>query len=191
MSVWLRLKLLADVGLLGLPNAGKSTFLNAVTNARAKTGAYPFTTLRPQLGVARHHGRELVLADIPGLIAGASDGVGIGDRFLGHIERCRVLLHLLDAGAEDVLANYRTVRTELLRYGEAVADKPEILVLAKADTADAAQIADAAEVLAAECGVRPLVMSALTGVGVDTVLDRIFTVAAPEEAATTGEWSPL
>ena len=191
MSVWLRLKLLADAGLVGLPNAGKSTFLNAVTNARAKTGAYPFTTLRPQLGVARHHGRELVLADIPGLIAGASDGVGIGDRFLGHIERCHVLLHLLDAGAGDVLADYQTVRTELLRYGAAIADKPEIPVLAKADTATPEQIAAASEALAAECGTRPLVMSALTGAGVDAVLDRIFAVAAPEEATTTGEWSPL
>ena len=101
MWVWLRLKLLADVGLVGLPNAGKSTFINAVTNAAAKVGAYAFTTLRPQLGVVRHKGREFVLADIPGLIEGAAEGAGIGDRFLGHIERCRVLLHLVDAAGDD------------------------------------------------------------------------------------------
>ena len=108
--VWLRLKLLADVGLVGLPNAGKSTFLNAVTNAQAKVGAYPFTTLHPKLGVVRHREREFVVADIPGLIEGAAEGAGIGDRFLGHIERCRVLLHLVDSEVEDVAETYRTVR---------------------------------------------------------------------------------
>ena len=110
MYVWLRLKLLADVGLVGLPNAGKSTFINAVTNADAKVGAYAFTTLRPQLGVVSHKGREFVVADIPGLIEGAADGAGIGDRFLGHIERCQVLLHLVDANDEDVATSYRIVR---------------------------------------------------------------------------------
>ena len=113
MSVWLRLKLLADVGLVGLPNAGKSSFLNAVTNARAKVGAYAFTTLKPQLGVVSHRGREFVIADIPGLIEGAADGAGIGDRFLGHVERCRLLLHLVDAGGEAPTAGYDVVRGEL------------------------------------------------------------------------------
>jgi GTP-binding protein len=113
MWVWLRLKLLADVGLVGLPNAGKSTFLNAVSNANAKVGAYPFTTLHPKLGVVRHKGREFVLADIPGLIEGAAEGAGIGDRFLGHVERTRVLLHLVDANNEDVGEAYNIVSEEL------------------------------------------------------------------------------
>jgi GTP-binding protein len=118
MWVWLRLKLLADVGLVGLPNSGKSTFLNSVTNATAKVGAYPFTTLRPQLGVVRHKGREFVLADIPGLIEGAAEGAGIGDRFLGHVERTKILLHLVDAAGEDPGGAWRTVRDE---KGEKVA----------------------------------------------------------------------
>src|SRR6186713_2461747 len=118
MWVWLRLKLLADAGLVGLPNAGKSTFINQVTNAQAKVGEYAFTTTRPQLGVVRHKSREFVVADIPGLIEGAAEGAGIGDRFLGHIERCRVLLHLVDANDDDVAASYRIVRDELEAYGE-------------------------------------------------------------------------
>ena len=117
MWVWLRLKLLADAGLVGLPNAGKSTFINAVTNAKAKVGDYPFTTIRPQLGVVSHRDREFVVADIPGLIEGAADGAGIGDRFLGHIERCRVLLHLVDATSEDPIEAYHIVREELAAYG--------------------------------------------------------------------------
>src|SRR5574339_274674 len=136
MWVWLRLKLLADVGLIGLPNAGKSTFINAVTNAQAKVGAYAFTTLRPQLGVVSHKGREFVLADIPGLIEGAAEGAGIGDRFLGHVERTRVLLHLVDANNEDVATAYRTVRDELDAYGEGLSDKPEVIALSKSDTID-------------------------------------------------------
>src|SRR5688572_1205126 len=122
MYVWLRLKLLADVGLVGLPNAGKSTFINAVTNTKAKVGAYAFTTTRPQLGVVSVHGREFVVADIPGLIEGAAEGAGIGDRFLGHIERCRVLLHLVDANDADVATSYRIVQTELGSYGAGLAD---------------------------------------------------------------------
>src|SRR3954463_14243389 len=134
--VWLRLKLLADVGLLGLPNAGKSTFLNAVTNANARVGDYPFPPLPPKLGVVRHKGREFVIADIPGLIEGAAEGAGIGDRFLGHIERTRVLLHLVDANNEDVAATYRTVADELENYGEGLVDKPVIVALNKCDTLD-------------------------------------------------------
>src|SRR6476659_1401942 len=133
MWVWLRLKLLADVGLVGLPNAGKSTFINAVTNALAKVGADPFTTLRPQLGVVRHKGREFVLADIPGLIEGAAEGAGVGDRFLGHVERCRLLLHLVDAAGDDPAEAWRVVRGELDAYGADLADKPEIVALSRAD----------------------------------------------------------
>src|SRR6187402_3005475 len=136
MYVWLRLKLLADAGLVGLPNAGKSTFINAVSNAGAKVGAYPFTTIHPQLGVASRYGREFVIADIPGLIEGAAEGAGIGDRFLGHIERCRVLLHLVDATGDDPVDAWRIVRGELDAYGAGLIDKPEILALNKIDAVD-------------------------------------------------------
>src|SRR3982751_6179742 len=136
MWLWLRLKLLADVGLVGLPNAGKSTFLNSVSNAAAKVGDYPFTTLHPQLGVVRHKGREFVVADIPGLIAGAAEGAGIGDRFLGHVERTRLLLHLVAADGEDPVEAWQVVRGELDSYGEGLADKPEIIALSKTDLLD-------------------------------------------------------
>src|SRR6201991_3059181 len=134
--VWLRLKLLADAGLVGLPNAGKSTFINAVTNAQAKVGAYAFTTTRPQLGVVRHKGGEFVVADIPGLIEGAAEGAGIGDRFLGHIERCQVLLHLVDANDKDVAESYRIVRDELDAYGGGLTEKHVVVALNKIDTLD-------------------------------------------------------
>ena len=150
MWVWLRLKLIADAGLVGLPNAGKSTFLNAVSNAKAKVGDYPFTTLHPKLGVVRHKGVDFVLADIPGLIEGAAEGAGIGDRFLGHVERTRVLLHLVDANNEDVAEAYRTVRDELDAYGAGLDDKPEVIALNKADTIDD----ELAEALAGGAGAR-------------------------------------
>src|ERR1700683_2161188 len=133
LTIRLRLKLIADAGIVGLPNAGKSTFLAAVSAAKPKIADYPFTTLHPQLGVVDADGREFVLADIPGLIEGAHEGVGLGDRFLGHVERCRVLLHLVDGTAEDAGAAYETVRAELAAYGQGLADKPEILALNKAD----------------------------------------------------------
>src|SRR4051812_28473759 len=160
MYVWLRLKLLADAGLVGLPNAGKSTFINAVTNAQAKVGAYAFTTLRPQLGVVRRHQREFVVADIPGLIEGAAEGAGVGDRFLGHIERCRVLLHLVDPNDADVATSYRVVRDELEAYGEGLADKPSLLVLNKVDMLDEELTAALAAELAAASGRTVLPLSA-------------------------------
>ena len=197
MWVWLRLKLLADVGLVGLPNAGKSTFLNAVTNANAKVGAYPFTTLHPKLGVVRHKGREFVMADIPGLIEGAADGAGIGDRFLGHIERCRVLLHLVDANNDDVGDAYRTVRDELDAYGEGLEDKVELLVLNKTDTLDAELIEALSGELEEEAGIRPFPASGVTGDGIEAVLDAILEQVAPErkpsqdKAEPEDGWSPL
>jgi GTP-binding protein len=195
MWVWLRLKLLADVGLVGLPNAGKSTFLNAVTNANAKVGAYPFTTLHPKLGVVRHREREFVMADIPGLIEGAAEGAGIGDRFLGHVERTRVLLHLVDANAEDVAEAWQIVRGELEAYGEGLEDKPELLVLSKADTLDAELLAALADELEAAAGVRPVVASAMSGEGVPAVLDAALEHLSAEAEATAdageGDWSPL
>jgi GTPase len=194
MWVWLRLKLLADAGLVGLPNAGKSTLLNAVTNANAKVGAYPFTTLHPQLGVVRHRQREFVMADIPGLIEGAAEGAGIGDRFLGHVERCRVLLHLVDANNEDVSAAYRTVRGELEAYGAALADKPEVVALNKADTLDEELLDALSGELEAECGARPFRLSGATGAGSEQVLDAIVRhlgAEAEREPAEQKDWSPL
>jgi len=136
MTIWLRLKLIADAGLIGLPNAGKSSFLSAVTAAKPKIADYPFTTLHPALGVSRIHGHEFVLADIPGLIAGAHEGVGIGDRFLGHIERTHVVLHLVSSREEDVAKAYQTVRRELALYGHGLEEKPEIVALSQVDVLD-------------------------------------------------------
>jgi GTP-binding protein len=193
--VWLRLKLLADVGLVGLPNAGKSTFINAVTNANAKVGAYPFTTLHPKLGVVRHRDREFVMADIPGLIEGAAEGAGVGDRFLGHVERTRVLLHLVDANVEDVGAAWRTVRDELGAYGAGLTAKAEVLALSKADTLDDELLAALADELEAAAGVRPLIVSGATGAGLAPVLDALVghlkQAAVPAGAPDEAEWSPL
>ncbi|MBV8970750.1 MAG: GTPase ObgE [Sphingomonadaceae bacterium] len=190
--VWLRLKLLADAGLLGAPNAGKSTFLNAVTNAQAKVGAYPFTTLKPQLGVVAWKGREFVLADIPGLIAGAADGVGIGDRFLGHIERCRILLHLVDAGGEDPVAAYRSVRDELDAYGGGLAEKPEVVALTKADLVEPKALAKLQRKLAKAAGAEVLTLSAATREGIDPVLDRLTeAVGRTREPEGAKAWTPV
>jgi GTP-binding protein len=193
MWVWLRLKLLADCGLVGLPNAGKSTFINAVSNARAKVGDYPFTTLRPQLGVASHKGREFVVADIPGLIEGAAEGAGIGDRFLGHIERCRVLLHLVDASGEDPAEAYRVVRAELAAYGAGLADKPQIVALNKVDAVEPAMLAKLEKRLAKLGATDVMRLSGATGEGLDPVLDRIIGALGPriDEERQEGTWSPL
>ncbi|MEO1168710.1 MAG: GTPase ObgE [Pseudomonadota bacterium] len=197
MWVWLRLKLIADAGLLGLPNAGKSTFLNAVSNAKAKVGAYPFTTIHPKLGVVEHKGRDFVMADIPGLIEGAAEGAGIGDRFLGHVERCRVLLHLVDATGEDPVAAWRTVREELKEYGAGLADKPEIVALNKADLLDEELMDAIGGELAEATGGTVLPLSGATGDGLEAVLDQVIEALGspqPEEDANAeGEetWSPL
>ncbi len=197
--VWLRLKLLADAGLVGLPNAGKSTFINAVTNAQAKVGEYAFTTTRPQLGVVRHKSREFVIADIPGLIEGAADGAGIGDRFLGHIERCRVLLHLVDANGDDVAESYRIVREELEAYGAGLADKPQVVALNKIDTLDDELIAALSAELEEASGSPVIPLSGAAGTGVDWVLDSLIeaigpapgAVAPDDEGEDVMEWSPL
>ena len=194
MWVWLRLKLIADAGIVGLPNAGKSTFLNAVSNAKAKVGDYPFTTLHPKLGVVRHKGVDFVLADIPGLIEGAAEGAGIGDRFLGHVERTRVLLHLVDANNEDVATAYRTVRDEILAYGAGLADKPEVVALNKSDTIDAELIEALSAELEAESGAPVFAVSGATGAGVEAVLDAIVERVgkiARTEAGEGSDWSPL
>ena len=169
-TIWLRLKLIADAGLVGLPNAGKSTFLASVTRARPKIAGYPFTTLHPNLGVATIDGHEFIIADIPGLIEGAHEGVGIGDRFLGHIERTSVLLHLVSAVEEDVAKAYRTVRHELEAYGHGITDKTEFVALSQADTANEDDRAKKVKALAKACGHTPLVLSAATGEGMQAAL---------------------
>jgi GTPase len=199
MWVWLRLKLLADAGLLGLPNAGKSTFINAVTNANAKVGAYPFTTLRPQLGVVSHSNREFVVADIPGLIAGAAEGAGVGDRFLGHIERCRVLLHLVDASGEDPVKAWRTVRKEIKAYGGGLEDKVEVIGLNKIDALEPAEVKKIAAKLKRSSKAEVMLLSGAAGDGIEAVLDRLLDAIGIEQGATQAvrasaeeeAWSPL
>jgi GTP-binding protein len=180
----LRLKLIADAGIIGLPNAGKSTFLAAVSAAKPKIADYPFTTLTPQLGVASIEGREFVLADIPGLIEGAHLGAGLGDRFLGHVERCRVLLHLIDGTAGDAGKAYKTVRAELEAYAHGLADKPEIVALNKADAMTADEIKRQAARLKRAAKTPPLVVSAATGGGVPQLLSALLEVIARARGAT-------
>ena len=169
--VWLRLKLIADAGLVGLPNAGKSTFLAATTAARPKIADYPFTTLHPQLGVIRlSMSEEFVLADIPGLIEGAHEGAGLGDRFLGHVERCAVILHLVDGAAGDVVHTWRTVREELAAYGGGLAEKPELIGLNKIDAMTPREISSRAAALRKASGRPVLLLSGVTGQGVPEVL---------------------
>ena len=168
--VWLRLKLLADAGLVGLPNAGKSTFLAAVSRAKPKIADYPFTTLHPQLGVVYQDGDEFVLADIPGLIEGAHEGHGLGDRFLGHIERCGVVLHLVDGTQEDVAGAYRTVRDELDAYGSGLEEKSEIVALNKCDALLDEDIEMRRAALAEACGRDILTLSGVSGDGVEDAL---------------------
>ncbi|BCH52668.1 GTPase ObgE [Agrobacterium vitis] len=175
-TIWLRLKLIADAGLVGLPNAGKSTFLAAVTRARPKIANYPFTTLHPNLGVATVDEREFILADIPGLIEGAHEGVGIGDRFLGHVERTRVLLHLVSAQEEDVAKAYTTVAHELEAYDGGLEDKPEIVALSQIDVLDEDELKKKLKALQKACGKKPMMISAITGKGMLEVLRALRVV---------------
>jgi GTP-binding protein len=194
-TIWLRLKLIADAGLIGLPNAGKSTFLATVSAARPKIADYPFTTLHPQLGVVACDGREFVLADIPGLIEGAHEGIGLGDRFLGHVERCRVLLHLVDANTEHAGKAYKTVRRELEAYGHGLAEKHEIVALSKIDSVDAETLKQQAMRLKRAAKRTPLRLSAATNDGLTEALRAILKeidaanaeIAAPKQAVA---WAP-
>ena len=196
MWVWLRLKLLADAGLVGLPNAGKSTFINAVSNANAKVGDYPFTTVRPQLGVVSHKHREFVVADIPGLIEGAAEGAGIGDRFLGHIERCRVLLHLVDATSDNPVGTWRIVRRELENYGADLAGKVEVIGLNKIDALEPADVKKLVTKLKRATKAEVLPLSGAGGQGVEAVLDRLVDAIGPAKSGAVdsveqGTWSPI
>ncbi|WP_303853942.1 GTPase ObgE [Bartonella apis] len=172
-TIWLRLKLIADCGLVGLPNAGKSTFLASVTAAKPKIADYPFTTLHPHLGVVRIDGREFVLADIPGLIEGAHEGVGIGDRFLGHVERCQVLLHLVSAQEEDVVKAYQIIRDELEAYGHELSEKPEIIALSQIDILDEEKKQEKQKQLEQISGKKVHLLSAVTHAGIETTLRSI------------------
>lgn len=185
--VWLRLKLIADAGLVGLPNAGKSTFLSAVTAAKPKIADYPFTTLHPNLGVVRISGREFVMADIPGLIEGASDGAGLGDRFLGHIERCAVLVHLVDGTAENVVENYLTIREELTSYGHGLETKTELTVLNKIDALSEEQVAEKLAALKPHVTGKLIAASTASHQGLDDVLYAVLHVLDAEADHQTHE----
>jgi GTP-binding protein len=201
MTLRLRLKLIADVGLLGLPNAGKSTFLSRVSRAKPKIADYPFTTLNPQLGIVEMSGqRSFVVADIPGLIEGASEGIGLGYQFLRHIERCRVLIHLIDGSEEDVTGMYKTIRGELSQYSDALEEKPEIIALNKCDALDEKTIAKKIKALKKTSGAEVYELSAVTGAGLNEVLKRAWMEVqgnietekeekAPSKADT--KWSPV
>ena len=201
MYVWLRLKLLADAGLVGLPNAGKSTFINQISNTKAKVGDYAFTTLRPQLGVVAHRNREFVLADIPGLIAGAADGAGIGDRFLGHIERCRVLIHLIDINGTDPAEALQVIEEELEAYGNGLDEKPRLIALNKIDTVDAELVKAFTAELKAAGAKRVFPISGASGKGMGKLLDAVIghlpAATATErpdgeqEEADDKPWSPI
>jgi GTP-binding protein len=199
MTIWLRLKLIADAGVIGLPNAGKSTFLASVSAAKPKIADYPFTTLHPNLGVVKIGDVDFVLADIPGLIEGAHEGAGIGDRFLGHIERCRVLLHLVDVNEEDVAAAYRTVRREVRAYGADLEKKREVVALSKCDTVLPEEAAAKAEHLRKACRKKPFMLSAVSRQNVEPVLFRLAQLirgkdededAEAAEAGSGSGWQP-
>ena len=171
--VWLHLKIIAEVGLLGFPNAGKSTFLSVVSNAKPKIADYPFTTIHPNLGIAEIHNREILIADIPGLIEGASEGTGLGDRFLKHVERSKILLHIIDITAEDPLANYKTIRQELKKYDRTLYDKQEIIVLNKTDAIDSETAKKIKARIKRSAKKEVFLMSAITKKGTKDVLDAL------------------
>ncbi|NJM31076.1 MAG: GTPase ObgE [Rhizobiales bacterium] len=197
--IWLRLKLIADAGLVGLPNAGKSTLLAAVSAAKPKIADYPFTTLNPQLGVVRTAGASFVLADIPGLIEGAHEGHGLGTRFLGHVERCAVLLHLIDITSEDPAASYRTIRNELKAYGGGLAAKPEVIAFSKADLLPTDDREEKIAEFKRRLKKTPLVLSAATSENVGLAMRKLLTVidrtrrndlGEVEGIAQAEEWRP-
>jgi len=199
-TIWLRLKLIADVGLLGMPNAGKSTFLAATSNARPKIADYPFTTLVPNLGVVGVDNAEFVVADIPGLIEGAHEGRGIGDQFLGHVERSGALLHLVDGTSGDVAADYQTIITELEMYGEGLVDKPRLTVLNKIDAIPEDELAERCAALSAAVGSDVMAMSSVAGTGVTDVLralrrlighDTSHLEDKAEDNSEDKPWSPV
>jgi GTP-binding protein len=195
-TIILKLKLIADAGLIGMPNAGKSTFLSRVSAARPKIADYPFTTLEPQLGVVKIDATDFVLADLPGLIEGAHEGVGLGDRFLGHAERCNVILHLIDGTETAIAKTYKTIRGELEAYGHGLEDKPEIVALNKIDAVPKAALAKKMAALEKACGRKVFAISGVTGAGIDDVLralaKEIVKRRSPKKAEAKAKkaWSP-
>ena len=191
--IWLRMKLIADAGLVGLPNAGKSTFLASVSRAKPKIADYPFTTLHPNLGVVAVKGNEFVIADIPGLIEGASEGAGLGHRFLGHVERCEILLHLVDASQDDVVGDWETIREEIAAYENGLTDKKEILALNKCDLIDSEILKEKQSALSKASGKDVQLISGATGDGVKQVLSDILKHVSQRNAAIdlqSGSWQP-
>jgi GTP-binding protein len=188
-NLLLKLKLIADAGLLGMPNAGKSTFLSAVSAAKPKIAAYPFTTLHPALGVVRHHNREFVLADIPGLIEGAHEGIGLGDQFLGHIERCKILLHLIDMTQDDPALSYKTVREELKAYGHGLTEKPEIIALSKADSLPQEEVKEKCAAFISQVGKEAFTISAVSGFNMDKLLQKLGEAILQTQVSQTQDKS--
>ncbi|GIS05716.1 MAG: hypothetical protein CM15mP109_04720 [Candidatus Dadabacteria bacterium] len=174
--IWLRLKLIADVGLIGLPNAGKSTFISSVSSAKPKVADYPFTTLNPVLGIASHKSNEITIADIPGLIEGAHDGKGLGDRFLGHVERCSILIHLIDCLSDDPYKDWEIIRREIKSYSEDLSDKSEIIALSKTDTISADEINKKIKSLEKITGKEVFALSSVTNKGLEEILNKVLNV---------------
>ena len=193
--VWLRLKTLADVGLLGLPNVGKSSLLSAITNAKPKIGNYAYTTLTPQLGIIRNYDQEIVLADIPGLISDAHKGVGIGTRFLGHIERCKILLHLIDANSVDHLKDYKSIMKEITAYGKGLKDKKQILIISKSDLIEKKELIKIIKKIEKYTKNSVIVSSSLKKEGLDTIINTLYSFMAEHNKINNNKikeekWSP-
>ena len=188
--IWLRLKLIADIGLIGLPNAGKSTLISTVSEAKPKIGDYPFTTLNPVLGIAKYNDNELVIADIPGLIEGAHEGKGLGDRFLGHIERCNLLLHLIDANDSDVINSWKTVRNEISAYSKELDEKKEIIVLSKSDSIDEEKLDEKLNTLKCYTNKEVFKMSSVTGKGITSILRILHDNISKTEDDDIKGWQP-
>jgi len=189
--IWLRLKLIADIGLIGLPNAGKSTLISTVSEAKPKIADYPFTTLNPVLGIAKYNNNELVIADIPGLIEGAHEGKGLGDRFLGHIERCNLLLHLIDANDSDVINSWKTVRNEISAYSKELDEKKEIIVLSKSDSIDETKLDEKVNILKDYTYKDVFKISSVTGKGITSILRILHdNISKTEDDDNMKGWQP-
>jgi len=189
--IWLRLKLIADIGLIGLPNAGKSTLISTVSEAKPKIADYPFTTLNPVLGIAKYNNNELVIADIPGLIKGAHEGKGLGDRFLGHIERCNLLLHLIDANDSDVINSWKTVRNEISAYSKELDEKKEIIVLSKSDSIDETKLDEKVNILKDYTYKDVFKISSVTGKGITSILRILHdNISKTEDDDNIKGWQP-